>query len=523
MQVPQMGSLILCKDVPLDPTYQHTLWWSGAGEQLAYFQGKQKFRIDEVSYMRQEPNVILIELPADKIYDCNYLLFQNRTFSNRWWFAFITQVDYVNAETASITWEIDVMQNWYFDYELGDCYIEREHAAFDEIGDNIVPEGLDLGEYVLGAGGRPSKAKDGVGISILSNQTYVLATTTDGVTSTAIAGFYAGYPVSCRYITFDAGVGMPPSEFQAMLNQIVEEGKADGIVTVFMCPTEFKTANGGFAKQINFEFSKRDTDGIYGFEVKNKKLFTYPFNFLYVNNMQGQTGVFPYEFFDSDSCTFTMTANMNPNGEAIIWPLNYKGQFANYDERMSLQINPEISFAVDSYKTWVAQKGLSAMLGAVSGIAGGAISAAGAGGPVGLAAAGVGTGIGILNSLAAWREAYIQPPQTHGSIAGDSLQSAGLKDFFFYNKHITTDMAQRIDTFFTMFGYATKKVKKPNRTARTSFTYTQTIGCVATGSVPAQDMRRICQIYDSGITFWRNHDKVGDYSLSNTPTGREGG
>ena len=47
------------------------------------------------------------------------------------------------------------------------------------------------------------------------------------------------------------------------------------------------------------------------------------------------------------------------------------------------------------------------------------------------------------------------------------------------------------------------------------WTYTKTRGCVLVGDAPADDVRAICNIYDSGITFWKNGNEVGNYSLDN--------
>lgn len=517
--VPQ-GKLHICKDVPLDNTYQHTLYFPGAGEQVGYFQGKAKFSDANYSYMRLERDVIKVEYTADQLYDCNYIMWQNAGFGTKWFYAFITGIEYINPTTTAIYWELDVMQTWHFSYNLGSCFVEREHAARDEFGDNLVPENLELGEYEVSGWGRPSASKDGLGVPYLKGQTLVLATTSDGANHDFLSGYYAGFPVGCAYFTFD-GNSAPPGGFLSLVNQIVEAGKEAAIVSVFLCPTEFVTGNGQAAKIKPFSFSKKDTGVWSGLDIKNKKLYTYPYNMLYVNNMQGQSATYKYEFFTGDA-TFEMTANMNPNGQAIIYPTNYKGQGKNYDERLSLQINPEVSYSIDSFKSWVAQKGFSFMLGAISAAGSSILPVAANPTPTRVAGAAWNTGTAIANSIAQYHEASIQPPQTHGSITGDSLASAGIMDFMVYNKHITKDMAERIDTYFTMFGYATKKVKVPNRNARASFTYTKTVGCVITGSVPAQDANKICSIYDNGITFWINKTKVGDYTVTNTPTGHEG-
>lgn len=80
----------------------------------------------------------------------------------------------------------------------------------------------------------------------------------------------------------------------------------------------------------------------------------------------------------------------------------------------------------------------------------------------------------------------------------------------------TAEYARMIDDFFTMFGYVTKRNKIPNRNVRPHWTYTKTMGCTVTGSVPAPDMNKICSIYDNGITFWKKGSEVGNYSLDNT-------
>lgn len=90
-----------------------------------------------------------VGLSADACYDCNYLMFQNSGFGSKWFYAFITSVEYVNNAVTEISFEIDVMQTWFFNYSVGECFIEREHSASDEIGENLVPETVNVGEYVL--------------------------------------------------------------------------------------------------------------------------------------------------------------------------------------------------------------------------------------------------------------------------------------------------------------------------------------------------------------------------------------
>ena len=100
---------------------------------------------------------------------------------------------------------------------------------------------------------------------------------------------------------------------------------------------------------------------------------------------------------------------------------------------------------------------------------------------------------------------------------GNINVSHKFQNFYCGNAHITGDYAKMIDDFFTVFGYAVKRVKVPNTHSRPHWNYVKTVGCVATGSVPADDMRRICDIHDKGITYWKNGSEVGNYSLDNSP------
>ena len=83
---------------------------------------------------------------------------------------------------------------------------------------------------------------------------------------------------------------------------------------------------------------------------------------------------------------------------------------------------------------------------------------------------------------------------------------------------ITADYARMIDDFFSMFGYATKRIKVPNRSSRPQWNYVKTGGCIINGSIPADAERMICAIHDRGITYWKNAVNYGNYSLDNSPS-----
>ena len=106
------------------------------------------FILNNQSYQRYGRNQIKVQIPMDLLLDCNYLMFNNQRFGNKWFYAFITHLEYISEVVTLVSYEIDVLQTWAFDYTPNPCYIERCHAVTDDPGDNLVEENLELGEYI---------------------------------------------------------------------------------------------------------------------------------------------------------------------------------------------------------------------------------------------------------------------------------------------------------------------------------------------------------------------------------------
>lgn len=151
MYIEPNSTIYLLRNVPLDNTYTDTMWFANASAQWTHF----KTRVDtdgglifeRNTYQRVNRNSCRLQVNADAIYNYNYMMFRNTNYGSKWFYAFITSIDWINNETAQINYEIDVMQTWAFDYQLEMCMVEREHSATDQVGDNIVTENLELGEY----------------------------------------------------------------------------------------------------------------------------------------------------------------------------------------------------------------------------------------------------------------------------------------------------------------------------------------------------------------------------------------
>lgn len=148
------STIYLCRRIPLDPDYQHTWYFTSSTVQLnkiiSYLKpstAQYSFLLEKYTYQRVNNNTIKVSIPADYLYDINYMAFQNTAYSSKWFYAFVNNVNYVNDHTTEIQYTIDIMQTWLLDYEYGQCFIERQHqAGNDEVGANIVEEGIEVGE-----------------------------------------------------------------------------------------------------------------------------------------------------------------------------------------------------------------------------------------------------------------------------------------------------------------------------------------------------------------------------------------
>ncbi len=506
------STVIVCQNVPLEPTYDHTINWAGKGTeaQEAYFRSKALYTFDKQTYQRSNKNKIRIEKKADDLYLANYLCFRNTAYGTKWFYAFITAVDYVNDLVSEITYEIDVMQTWGFSFRFEECFIEREHPAQDIVGDNLVPENLELGDYV----------SNGINYIPELQSTYIIvATTFDNDLQDFPGGLFGGLYSGLYFHKFsndDEGAMLATNFIQKAA------AKSDGIVAVFLAPRSFAANLFEKPRELRYTTERKITGDIDGYTPKCNKLYTYPYNFLYVTNFQGNGATFPYEYFNSESCEFTLFGDMTPSPEVILMPRNYKGVEINLDERMTLNGYPQLSFNTDTFKTWLGQNAATLAISAL-----GVATDAGMGikranimnnselPSYAKTGAIVSAATGALSMLAQVVDHSVLPNQARGSAGGSALAALNLLNYGFMNKHIRFEFAKRIDDFFNAFGYAVNKIGVPDNTNRPEWNYVKTAGCHIRASAPADVVRKICEIHDRGITYWKNPDHIGNYSFDN--------
>ena len=514
--VPNTNVKIL-HNVPLENTYDHTLYFANASAQYNYFASMVKKNCVNYTYQRVNKGTMRIEGKADNYYDCNYLMFQNTSFGTKWFYAFINSVEYINNETTEITFEIDVIQTWLFDAHVEECFIERQHSLSDAIGDNIIPETLNCGEYVF---------NDYEPVLQMTDMLVCLAIVdTDGESSGTL---YDGIYGSAELYVYDS---TDTTGINAKINEYTQ--KPDSIISMYMLPkilvgtipSEHKLPYGanGFKRIIQKPIvTKNDT--LDGYLPKNAKMYTYPYNFYHVDNASGSDLSLRYEFFDNNQPVVEISGTITQPVIVSLRPDSYKG-VPSYSElggytslnNESIQLNsyPMCSWNVDAYQAWIAQNSVPIALNTISQVGQMAIASTYSVHPEASVVAG---SIGIVsNLLGQFYQASIQADMSKGNFNNGGVNTAiGKQQFYGGRCSVSYQYAKMIDDFFTMYGYAVKSIGRINTHARPHWNYVKTVGCVLSGSVPSDDTRKIVSIYDRGITFWRNANEVGNYELDNS-------
>lgn len=513
------SDLKLYSGIPLDNTYVHTLYFPSLTEQNNYFHVtanvvKQWF---DFSYIRVNKSVIRVPIKADYIYNCNYLAFRNSSFGDKWFYAFVTSVEYISNDVSEITFEIDVMQTWFVnDVTLMDSFVEREHSVTDNVGDNIVNENFNIGEYY----------NDTIKFTNLFNEyTIVMVLPYKWVGSQPVRDYHThiinGTPYAINAYYYGGTLTQALIYCQVDLFSLEEYGFADDVTALYCVPRALlpTVENGRYElpssiepRSITYAESKPTSLGSY--VPINKKLLTNPFNYFTIETF-GENNDYAYEFFSSDDISFNIHSNLTTNTSFKATPKYYKGVYDNISEGVTMSDFPMVAYTINEYKesivknkTKLGVQGLS-LLG---NFALGAIHPITAVNSTKNLLEGVG---GMIANASSNRTIG---SKGFGSTDGSLEVSMGIKDFNYIHKYLNPKDAKMIDDFFTMFGYKTCSVKRPNISSRPRWNYVKTIGCNIEGNAPADDVKKICNIFDSGITFWKNYSEVGDYSGDNSPS-----
>lgn len=518
-------------NVPLESDYKHTLYFADASAQQTYFESRVVKSAENLSYQKKD-NFIRYPAHYDSLLGCNYVMYQNTNYNDKWFYAFITEMKYVDDGRTDIYIETDCMQTWLEEINVKSSFVEREHVSNDAIGIHTVPEKLETGDYIVNKviENKPL-GQFGYLVGATIDLTDADASSSSDTTPkfpSAVGGMYNGIYSGISYYYFSSA-----ETINAKLKLVDKKGQGDSINCIFMVPAIFlDTTNYKVDTSMTVK-TRKWSDAIFGLEhenitkpsslngytPKNKKLLSYPYSYMLMSNNSGAGAVYKYELFknpnDSSLCDFNINFALTPGCSIRAVPLYYNGADTNNEEGLNLGKFPICNWTTDVYTNWLTQNAVNIPLQLVSGvgqIVGGAVAMyTGAGALVG----GAGIVSGVTSITSTIGEVYthsFQPPQAQGNVnSGDVTCSQGDLTFTAYQMSIKAEYARIIDEYFHMFGYKINRVKIPAKNHRSRFWFTKTIDVDIDGAIPNKDMQTIKNCYNTGITFWKSASDINNY------------
>lgn len=571
----------LLRDVILSPNYVNTIYFQTSTAQSTYFTSKKKYEYTAQYYQRHSKNSIKLAQCADDLFDCNYMMFQNTSFGSKWFYAFVTNVEYISNNVCEVFYEIDIMQTWFFDCILKPCMIDRNHVLVSEdgIGANITTEPIQMMEYTYS---RPSNT--GLDTICSPHNLYVALQIVDvdyDNLGEIYEGVYSGAKIWVHKCNDDTDLNAIKAKMDEYLN------RPDAIIGMYTIPYEGipeSKRDGGY---LDYKESGNrwqvsgspllgnETFG--GYTPKNKKLYTYPYNFYKVIDSHGNEMSLRYEYSSLSTSgnpyiEFDLNCNITTPIQIVIRPNGYKGIRAgepglssiipNCTQSLTISDFPLCSWSRDYYSTWMSQNSVPMLASAgltLGGLALGAMPSY----SYQLNDAGIkkqaslkrttldptmqkhqkyfdeidtneNTALSLgmqalpnaVNALSNIYSASIHADIMRGNPSNGNVDIASnIVGAYGWRCHIPAEQARMVDDYFDKFGYAIGETKAiistvgnttiDRRNLRPQWTYIKTSGCTIEGRAPASDIAMIESIYDRGITFWTTGDNVGRYDLTN--------
>lgn len=549
----------LIKTIDFSPDYEHVVLFKTPDEQYQYFAAKEGKSFARHSFNRVGRGHIKLNIGYSDVSDYSYLMFRNAEHENRWWYAFVDSIEYINDSVVDVRYSIDVMQSYMFNYTLGECFVEREHSVTDVIGENIVPEDIDLGPYVFGNSVEPVVADDRASntagqltmndLSLvvvynpaLFNLDLAVVNPTDHFSENLFSGVYQGV----RFLVLDMFSSSSYTE-QNIKNAdkvmgLINTATFGGFICAFMYPRMFipidKYKDEPMYRNTRYHMFLNRPTSFSGYTPKNKKMFTSPFMMANLSNHRGSSKDFAFELCGGavdDTTTaakmgFGVEGNLSATPGVMAYPLLYLGKNQYIEGAVIIDDYPQATWGADGLTEWASNNLFrTALMAGAAGVStlpvgSGALALSGAH-TIGDAVTAAAKTAGLALSKASYSfpamigtasafYASTTSGHTYGNVSGEVVfGNDTARQITARIKRITEENARRIDKYMTRYGYATKKVKTPNRDSRPYWNYVKCQGATLIGAkMPSSVADVIRAVYDGGVTFWRPSAVIGDYT-----------
>ena len=507
--------------------YEHTVYFAnGAALRSALYGTYSYYQNSAMSYIRITDGTAKLEVSStDLMNNYNYIEIKNP--ADIYVYGFITAIKYINNHTVEINFDIDffttyVTQNYV---SFGRCFVERTHVSNDTVGLHTLPEPVETGQaYVR----RRTTSDFNITSNLVIMVTAPFRWDSEHQTIETAYGYALGenvvnnqrYP--CTSTLWNSSFPLTDTGLADLLRflteaQSITNNVIDKIVQATIQPR-------GLSKIHYTAISKIQSGTLNGHTVRNNKLYTYPYNYLRVDNCHGSEIVLKYEDFKTAYCDFYyMNGGDYLASNPILHVANYEQDsvaswFERTDLSLSLPTFPTIPITGDTFRQWFANQ-----VPTVTGSMGSALISTGIGAAMGGSAGAIAGGaMSIASSLLNFASTAVKESAagkvTYGAVSsnsGDLL--AGRYEYGFSRMELRPDVYEAIDSFFDVYGYNVSKIMTINRAVRSTHTYIKTTNCTISrnNKCPAEGIARILRAMNTGVTFWNGFTNYGNYGAAN--------
>ena len=376
------STIHLLQNVPLTNAYIHTTDYSNESAQFADFYSYKIASFTEYTYIRN--NTIKIQGQIANLYAVNYMLFKNTAYENKWFYAFVTSVNYLNDNTVIIAYEIDVMQTWQFQYKIEPSYVEREIVAHDTLFGSLTEEELEVGEYLLKDYQRPGTFNSDSLVAIVGVSRKISDSTDDFEIA---ANLLYGMPTYETYYKFQS-----LTELQRFYTFYQNNGNTDDLLEMVLYPAAFIHNDDWAQDHQGFNYLKsltnnneplsppytsiytdkavKGTTTFQSYVPKNAKMYNSPYFKYVISDLEGNSAEYSPEYFYTDlnptvtdpamqltsKIYFLIAMPVNSIPQPYVLPQFYKTRDWVYNKSYAFIGNAfgQMPLLTDTYAAWYA-------------------------------------------------------------------------------------------------------------------------------------------------------------------------
>lgn len=538
--------------VPWNSDLKNVQSYESRAVQISTIQGLLSHKYEHINIIKRDSDLILKGVNED-LTQCNYMMYQNKDLSNKWYFAFIDNVYNNSLNSVIISHSIDPWQTLQFDITYYKSLILRAHVAksADTVGRWLAPEPISVAPKY--------ERKHNVFNNLSWTPQYVLHSTSvynpktkkyeykgngTGATLSAEYGIFVDNDTdiqkvvvnygrkSVEEIADDVGQTSGNKTWKDWVNSIFAGSAAKDVVESVKATTSIADlqdhrneliglyaipswVHDGTNKYATNEIKSKSVSVTLptstlacGYTPRNKKMLSSLCKAYLFYNENGFKLPLKPELFTSGTPSFTVkSTELSTNGFIL-----QIGSYADYTAKTN-----KISYNCENRLGYDANTGLDKVLNGLTSTVGvvnavGSVASQAFAGNIGGAVQGT---VGAFQQSINMIDALGQRGVNTGA-SGDIMSITEKRAMpVFADVSPTEAECRYIDDFLDVYGYAINEIGKISTYMknRSNWNYIQVANCNIKVSAPNDDVNKLKQMFENGVTIW--HKNFGDYDKPN--------